>query len=832
MMDDEIALGNVSLDVCERLKDSNIIRGNGRRTMMKSASVMGRLWKWVRGAEHDAERRGTFSEDLPIGSSREDLLGRGEFARALAGVLSRYRGRESLVVALRGEWGSGKTSIKNLIVETLSARGESPMKVVNFNPWQWGTDEAITRAFFREIAAALGDGGQSLEARARAYEFRRYAKLLEQFSGGIKAAGKQVLDHATWLAGLGLLVAGGVIALEPAAKVLAGLLIGLGVVTLVVSRMLGFIFRDREDARPLDIARARLEKRLQTLPQNILVVVDDIDRLEPEQIRTVIRHIKANASLPGLTYLLLYQRAVIERAFDGGTPGDGRKYLEKVVQTAFDVPVVEGARIGNIVLSELNKLTAALPTDPAFDQTRWGNLWHGGMKHFFRNLRDAKRFIGGVEVQLTLHREPRGLETNLIDTVALEALRLFEPDVYAAVAQSKAFITGTHDRRDTDKEKVKAVVAAASAENKQAVQYIVSKIFPVVDWAFGAPWHGPDWEREWSSRRQICSRQYFDRYFALRVPDGRMSESEFLDFVEHSNDRGYIDRAFADLAKRNLLPEILSRIEQAANAGTLPIARADALVPALFDVAEPLTGDLLGLAERVPFISAWCAVSWYLKGDANLDHRGETFLRALRTSDSLAVPATLISLDIDRREKGDTDLLMTDVQLDAAKAAWVAKLRAALERAPETMIQNPHFVSYLYRWRDFADLSGPREWVASAVTQPNLLPKFLKAFVQTGQAWTLGDYVSHPMVNFQLGNVMSFADLPALVALVRALPQDIEASERAACDQFLKAAEKHLDESASAGEVVGTPPAPDAVCEGTSEEAADPPLPKEDATPD
>jgi hypothetical protein len=73
--------------------------------------------------------------------------------------------------------------------------------------------------------------------------------------------------------------------------------------------------------------------------------------------------------------------------------------------------------------------------------------------------------------------------------------------------------------------------------------------------------------------------------------------------------------------------------------------------------------------------------------------------------------------------------------------------------------------SYLYRWRDFADLSSPREWVAGVVARPSLFPKFLKAFVQTGQAWTLGDYVSHAMVSFQLRDVMPIVELPALVAL-------------------------------------------------------------------
>ena len=46
---------------------------------------------------------------------------------------SRHRGNASLVVALRAECGSGKTSIKNLVLEHLGAQGADPMKVVGFN---------------------------------------------------------------------------------------------------------------------------------------------------------------------------------------------------------------------------------------------------------------------------------------------------------------------------------------------------------------------------------------------------------------------------------------------------------------------------------------------------------------------------------------------------------------------------------------------------------------------------------------------------------------------------------------------------------------------------
>lgn len=53
-----------------------------------------------------------FLADAPIRRASEDLLGRREFAVTLAKVLATWRGEFSLVVALRGGWGEGKSSLK------------------------------------------------------------------------------------------------------------------------------------------------------------------------------------------------------------------------------------------------------------------------------------------------------------------------------------------------------------------------------------------------------------------------------------------------------------------------------------------------------------------------------------------------------------------------------------------------------------------------------------------------------------------------------------------------------------------------------------------------
>ncbi|AVT78084.1 hypothetical protein RPPS3_40220 [Rhodopseudomonas palustris] len=743
-------------------------------------------------SSNDSEpREEVFTADLPIQRATEDLLDRGSFARALGSVIYRYRGFDSFVVALRGDWGSGKTSIKNLVVETLSPAGAPPMKVVTFNAWRWGDDDAITRAFFREIEIALGDKGQSLSARLRAHEFRRYALILERLSGTAKQAGTKLSEQVVLLGGIGLLLAGGVITLDLPAQWLAAVLTVLAGVMLVLSNAIAFFWRDREDDRPLDMARASLEDRLKSLPRNILIVIDDIDRLEPDQIRTVIRHVKANADLPGLSYLLLYQRDVVERAFDAGEPGSGRRYLEKIVQAAFDVPVVEGDRIGRIVLYELEKLTKGLPEDSAFDQTRWGNVWHGGLKHLFRNLRDAKRFIAGVEVQFVLHRGSRVMETNLIDTIALEALRVFAPDVHLALSRNKGMVTGSKDRASGDKDQIKALFGHATKESRESVECIASQLFPVVGWAYGSPWHGSDFESSWATERRICSAAYFDRYFFLRLPEGQIPDSEFLDFISGTADRRHIDEVVSRMSARGLLPELIDRLDQAAVGGKLPLENMDTLLPAIFDIAEPLPHEF-GFSSRMPFISCWRAALWYLRSEPNQGERRAAFERAVSVADGLAVPGTLIGLDIDRRKKGEGENLFDDDQLAASKSAWVSKLVTLLQNESEKVIRGHHLIDYLYRWQEFDGIDGPAAWFAKTTADPKLLPLLLRVFVHQGQAHAMGDYVTHKVVSFRLDAMLPFADVCEVLAFVRSLPSQSDPTLKDACERFIEAAERHL----------------------------------------
>ena len=65
-----------------------------------------------------------FRSDEPITSKNEDILGRTRFSDELGRALSTWKEEKSLVVALYGRWGSGKSSILNLVKEHIKESQE------------------------------------------------------------------------------------------------------------------------------------------------------------------------------------------------------------------------------------------------------------------------------------------------------------------------------------------------------------------------------------------------------------------------------------------------------------------------------------------------------------------------------------------------------------------------------------------------------------------------------------------------------------------------------------------------------------------------------------
>jgi len=727
--------------------------------------------------------------DVPIKASDQDLLRRVSFAERIAIILSELTLEEGRVFAVRGQWGAGKTSLKNLVIEQLASRKGSA-DWMDFNPWQWGDGEAIAKALFQQIADKIG-GALSSKAAKRAAMFRRYGSTLTGSAGSVKKLGANaplinlVLTNASVVA-----LAASIGWSLPEAATVARWIIGVSIALQVVQWLLLYFGKDRW-AEPVDKIRADLESSLRVADKPLVIFVDDIDRLEPDQIRSLIRQIKVNANLPNIVFVLLFQPSIVERALDPIANGQGREFLKKIVQANFDLPAVPKSVVHSIMTKDLDRLMGTYAVaENGFEVVRWGNALVGAIQPYVENLRDARRYVSSVAMHLPLHTGRQVMEVNVVDFLVLEALRVFEPDLHSAIFRNRDLFLQSGrfpgDRADDDnRNQIIEQIASLDPQRQSHAEAAMKQLFPKTEWAFSGAHYGDEWLTPWNSAKRVCTARYFPRYFELQTPQGEMSENEFSDLLNISGDGQLLSEAIKDLESRELLSSLASRLNDCVQ--TLPTATASVLLPAMFEVAQKLVGHN-ATPFGSPWTSAWRAISWYIDR-LPIDERGALTLAAFRSSKALSVAATIIHLnDPESQEEGSRiEPKLEKETVEEMKAEWVRQIR---ERAamPDKLLEDSDLGSLLYRWRDYTnDLDEPRNWVQATVQTDESFVTILKRLMTTGTSHTMGDFVSQRVDSIQLDTIEDFLGIATAQRRLATLLPPTDELGRRAVDALAKA---------------------------------------------
>ncbi|MFT0174916.1 P-loop NTPase fold protein [Paraburkholderia mimosarum] len=704
---------------------------------------------------------GGIGAEAPIRKASEDRLRRADFANRIGGVLSELSLREGRVFAIRGGWGFGKSSLKNLITERLDATNEGA-DWLDFNPWQWGDGDAIARALFSQIADRLR-GEHSKAALARAAALRRYGEILTGTGAPLKEAGSATHLISTVLTNASVIAVASAVGFDlPAAAKIAATLAVLSVGTPLLGRVLSHLGRDRA-SDPLDKIREALEARLRELERPLVVFVDDIDRLEPEQIRLLLRQVKANANLPNIVFVLLFQPSIVERALDPVADGDGRAFLEKVVQASFDLPAVPASIVHRIFTEELSELAGPYATEAnGFTQTRWGNAFVGCIQPLLRNMRDARRLISSIAVHLPLHAAGDVFEVNIVDFLLLEALRVFEPDLHEALFRERELLLQElrflgNGRRDEDRAAAGRLLEIVSDERRDIARDALKDLFPPLEWAYGGTNYADGFRLKWLTAKRVCSPRFFPRYFELQTAVGEMSERRFVAFLDATATEDGLAREIADIEADGLLPSLVARFDESVD--RLPVENAAVLLRGMFGIAQKLAGDRDADPFNSPWLSAWRSTHWFLKRIPD-DVRGGLALESLRQTRALSVAALLIHLnDPAEQAKGADDAFDPALDLktvEAMKAEWLRIMRGRAAEG-DALMAEPDLLSQLYRWRDYTgSLDEPRAWMNEAIRSDEGFASMSTRMMSRGTSHSLGDRVSTPHNTFNRETIDNF----------------------------------------------------------------------------
>ena len=318
--------------------------------------------------------------DLPIQKCEQDLLGRDTFSKMVADVIVSYESEESLVVGILGSWGDGKSSTINMIVEKIEGNKEKQNYiVVRFSPWNYSSQNDLISLFFNELCASvlrqpIGEGEKIIRA------------IIEYLD---------VLDEVP--------------------------------VLNKYSKFINKIIKKTKSIPSLENTKGALTEALKNLKKKILVVIDDVDRLNDSQVKDIFQLVKQIGDLPNILYVLSMDKRRVVKALDHFQEGNGEEYLEKIIQLPFILPEISEDDLRSAFFKMMeDSIKSNFEDSISWDQDYIGKVYADCVSPYVRNLRDISRIMNVFLNKLSIFKDSICVE----DLIALSALEVLEPNLY------------------------------------------------------------------------------------------------------------------------------------------------------------------------------------------------------------------------------------------------------------------------------------------------------------------------------------------------------------------------------------------------------------------
>lgn len=416
--------------------------------------------------------------DEPLTNIADDRFQRAPVAERIARLIDENHTPESSVVyGLEGPWGSGKSSVVAFITHYLSQPSDREWAIVPFNPWATsGTD-----GMFSEFFAALS----TLDPKGKKSNLRElivsYADLASPMASLIPFIGKGAE----------------------------------GLTTAMAARL----------QRPWNVAFDELSQALRDVGLSVLIVVDDIDRLQTGELLDLLKVVRLLGRFPGVDFLLCYDEQTLIETLHGsgqivGSKTRARAFMEKIVQYPLSIPPILTNRIVRILNTELENLITPERVATTFDKDRFSDVLLTTMPRQLTTPRAIERFLAQIREQFRAHDLD---EVNEADLIMATFIRVRFPDVFSLLQAWKPKLTkvgttysGVGKRDEESRPDWHPLVGVLEeAEDREDALTVLEAIFPALSDRGSLP----------VLAGRFAHPDYFDRYLAQAIPEGDIPDA-------------------------------------------------------------------------------------------------------------------------------------------------------------------------------------------------------------------------------------------------------------------------------------------------------------------
>lgn len=381
-----------------------------------------------------------------------------KFVRLLCERLAKTKLKgESFALGIAGEWGSGKTTF----LKQMKPELEKTFKVVEFNPWACMNAKSVAADFFDALKEQMPNGSLSIQR-----DINKYVRLLA----------------------------------------------GTGIVSNTIATIVEFV----ADTGVVSISslKAAIEHKLEEAKTRYVVLMDDLDRLESQELFETLRLIRITANFSNILFVVAYDRHHIIDMLSANRISNGEQFIKKIFSTEIVMPEMEPYTMPTLLMDEISRLVGdGSPILQAIDSAVHSrdSLETYELLTYLKNYRDVKRFAMAFAVDAYAVEKNTPGEFSYPNFFWLEILRYVDYDVYDDLR------TNPLKYLQCKEGKLYIQKDLAILKDKTETAAIIQKLFGEGEEPY--------------DKKDVRYVNNFRNYFSFRVLDNKVSQAEYEELL-------------------------------------------------------------------------------------------------------------------------------------------------------------------------------------------------------------------------------------------------------------------------------------------------------------
>ena len=336
----------------------------------------------------------------PINNSKQDLFNFKHYAEKVKRIIQlNSSNNEPLTIGIYGKWGEGKTSFLNLLKDKIEHfdkhKDGKEYLSYDFNPWRYSNEDEMLFDFFDGIAK----------------------KFYINKETSIQEVGKWISKYSKYLKAIKISATVGL------PKVLNSK------IEFNPDKIFEALGEDLSGEKiTLDKLKDKVNEAINNLNFKVLIYIDDLDRLDKNEIYTILKLIKLNANFDNFIFITTLDSEHVAKAIKdryGDKKEDGVLFLEKIINIPIHLPKIEREDLQLFFEKKIYEISKNLILNESKEE-EIKSIIYDFNENYFKSPREIIRTINSFFINAFSFED----EINLNDLFWIEYLKIKNETLY------------------------------------------------------------------------------------------------------------------------------------------------------------------------------------------------------------------------------------------------------------------------------------------------------------------------------------------------------------------------------------------------------------------